>query len=243
MRRIVLLVLLVAAACDKSAFVAPAGSTITLFTTSTVLGVNGEALITALVLESGQFGDTPTTPGQPTTPSGTRGGTPVNDGTLVAFSTTLGFIEPEARTTNGLALARLLGDGRSGTATVTAVSGAATKTLEIKIGSAGATRTVVTANPPVLPFGGGTTFITARVEDAGGNGLMGVPVNFSSSTGFFSLTAAITDERGLATTTFTTTSTATVTAATGSAAGQSGSVTVSVSTSGSGLVLRQGGGT
>src|SRR5690606_32374262 len=97
----------------------------------------GAADITAFVLEGAQGVGTPDEPGEIV--AGT--GTPVHDGTEVFFTTTIGRIEPElARTTGGRATARLVSDGRSGTATVTAVSGPASSTLEIDIGAAVATR-------------------------------------------------------------------------------------------------------
>ena len=54
-------------------------------------------------------------------------GTPVQNGTLVTFTTTLGRLDPtSAETTNGQATAKLVADGLSGTATVSAFSGGAT---------------------------------------------------------------------------------------------------------------------
>ena len=221
-------------ACIDAAKLAPAGSAITLFATATVLPVNGEADITALVIKGGQAPPATDPPGQNapnTTP--TPSGIPVNDGTIVGFSTTLGRVEPfEARTTNGAATVRLIGDGRSGTATVTAFSGSTLKTLEIKIGAAGVTRVVLAANPQLLPAGGGTTTITARAEDAQGNGLLGVPVNFASSTGFLESTSVLTNDRGVATTTLTTGTAASVVASVGSATGQTATINITVTPGG-----------
>ena len=83
---------------------APTGSTVTLFTNTTILPVNGTAEITATVLEAA--------------------GTFVQNGTVVTFTTTLGTLDPaEARTKNGKATVRLLAGTRSGRATVRAFSG------------------------------------------------------------------------------------------------------------------------
>jgi len=54
-------------------------------------------------------------------------GTPVQNGTLVTFTTTLGHLDPtSAETTNGQATVKLIADGLSGSATVSAFSGGAT---------------------------------------------------------------------------------------------------------------------
>jgi hypothetical protein len=50
-------------------------------------------------------------------------GTPVSDGTVVQFFTTLGRIDREGRTRDGMARVNLVSDSRSGEAVVTAVSG------------------------------------------------------------------------------------------------------------------------
>jgi hypothetical protein len=217
-------------ACEGLVRLAPAGATITLLAGASVLPVNGEAEITALVYRGAQA-TTPSAPNAPA-PAPSASSIPVNDRTVIVFSTTIGRVEPaEAETTNGRAVVRLIGDGRSGTATITAVSGPASKTLDVKIGAAGVTRVVLSANPQVLPFGGGSTTITARVEDAQGNGLLGVPVNFSSNQGFLDATVVLSDAGGRATTTLTTSVAAAVTAAVGSGTGQSANLNVTVSPS------------
>jgi hypothetical protein len=203
------------ASCHRVPLVAPSGSALTLIASTNVLPVNGAADITAVIIEGAQGAGTGTTPGQ----IEPGFGTPVHDGTQVVFATTLGRIEPgEAKTTGGRATVRLVGDGRSGTAVVTAFSGSATNTVEVDIGAAGATRVAVTANPQSLPPAGGLSMISARVEDMQGNGLLGVPVSFSTSRGTLSQTTVLTSEFGVATTTLTTLAEATVTASTGGAA-------------------------
>jgi hypothetical protein len=201
--------------CDKMPLLAPSGSAITLVSTSNVLAVNGQADIIATVIEGGTA--TPSTPnGQPTVSAGT--GTPVHNGTQVKFSTTLGRIEPaQASTQDGSVTVKLVGDGRSGTATITAISGAAKSTLDVKIGAAGAARIAVTASPQALPFTGGTSTITARVEDLQGNGLDGVPVSFSTTAGSLASTLIISGNGGLAATNLNTSAAATVTASAGGA--------------------------
>ena len=90
-------------ACDKVDLTAPTDSSITLTTSQTVLPVTGKAEITATVTESA--------------------GTPVQNGTMVYFTSTVGVIDPrEARTENGRARVTFAGNGTSGTATPTAES-------------------------------------------------------------------------------------------------------------------------
>jgi adhesin/invasin len=215
-----------AMACDKSPLVAPSGTAITLISSTNVLQTNGSADITAILIEgaqgaAAQNGNSATTAG---------GGTAVHNGTLVSFSTTLGRVEPaQARTTDGRVVVKLVGDGRSGTATVTAYSGAATKTLAVAVGSAGAARVVVTATPQSLPATGGTATISAQVQEQQGNGLAGVTVSFSTTAGTLGLGSALTNSSGAASTTLTTGAAATVTAsAAGATATLSGTVQITI---------------
>ncbi len=66
----------------------------------------GVSVITAIVLEPAAFG------------------TPVPDGTVVQFFTTLGRIDEQVKTKNGVARANLVADSRSGEAEITVMSGA-----------------------------------------------------------------------------------------------------------------------
>jgi hypothetical protein len=215
-----------AASCHKVPLVAPSGSALTLIASPSTVSVNGSAEIVAVVIEGAQGVGTETEPGAIVAGVGT----PVHDGTLVVFTTSLGRIEPsEAETVDGRAVVRLVADGRSGTATITAFSGGATNTLDVDIGAAAATRIAVTANPQSLPPSGGTSDISARVEDQQGNAVSGIPVSFSTSSGTLSSTTVPTNELGFALTKLTTTTEATVTATTGgSATSLSGTVTVTV---------------
>jgi hypothetical protein len=216
-----------AVGCDKVPLLAPTGSVISLFATATTVPVNGETEIIANVIENGVAATPPTTPGTgngngtpgTTTPGTTTttnagAGTPVQNGTLVSFTTTIGRIEPsEARTTNGQVRVKFIAAGQSGTATITAFSGGASGRLEnLRVGAAGAERVLVTASPQTLAPSGGTTTIVARVEDASGSGLPGLPVTFSTDAGTFSSSSALTDSSGNATTTLSTTRAAKVTA-------------------------------
>jgi hypothetical protein len=120
--------------CIKTPLLAPSGSAIT-FTAPAEAFATDTVTITVDVREAGsgtvgQDGQTKPTVG---------GGTPVHNGTLVTFSTTMGTLSPaEARTVGGKATIELIGDGNVGKATITASSGPATKTHEITFKDPGA---------------------------------------------------------------------------------------------------------
>jgi hypothetical protein len=193
------------AACDKVPLTAPTGSTVTLFSNTTIVPVNGAAEITATVVESG--------------------GTLVQNGTLVTFTTTIGNLDPgEARTRDGKVTVRLMAGSRSGRAVVRAFSGGVTSgDLTVDIGGAAAGRISLTANPSNVSASGGTSTLLAIVFDVDGNRLPGVPVSFTADAGTFASTVAVTNGAGEATTTITTNRETTVTASAGGASGGSGS--------------------
>ena len=223
-------------ACDKVPLLAPSGSVISLFAAANTVPLNGDVEIVANVIENGTTQTPATTPGTGTPGTGTAGtgttsttsagaGTPVQNGTLVSFTTTIGHIEPsDARTNNGQVRVRFFSGTVSGTATITAFSGGASGKLEnLKVGSAAVERVIVSANPQALPPGGGTSTISARVEDVSGTGLSGVPVTFTTDNGTLNPSTATTDSSGVATTSLNAPRTAKVTA---SVAGKTADVTV-----------------
>lgn len=221
-------------ACDKVPLLAPTGSVITLFATGDTVPVNGEIEIVATVIENGAASappSTPSTPGTPTTPTPptttTRAGagTPVQNGTLVSFTTTIGRIEPrEARTHNGEVRVRFIAGGQSGLAKITAFSGGAVGTIEnLRVGSAAAERVVLTATPQTLGPAGGTSQISARVENTSGGPVPGIPVSFITDNGTLSASSAVTDDSGTATVLLTTSREAKVTA---NVAGKTAEITV-----------------
>ena len=229
-------VTLFSASCDKVPLLATTGSVITLFGTATTVPSNGSMEIVATVIEQGSTSAAPTppangTPGTPTTPTSTSSpgaGTPVHNGTVVTFTTTIGRIEPaEARTNNGQVRVTFFANGQSGTATITAFSGGASGKLEnLKVGSAGADHVLLTASPQAIPCSGGPSTISARVEDVSGVGLPAVPVTFTTTRGQLNPTTATTDASGTAQSTLTTSQEATVTA---NAAGKTATATVTLS--------------
>lgn len=192
------------AACDKVPLLAPTGSVITLLPVTTSVSLNSEVTIIATVIENGQA---PGASGSGVT-SGSRtgAGTPVQNGTLITFTTTIGRIEPsEARTHNGQVSVKLITSGASGTARITAYSGGASSFTDLKIGTAAAGRVLVTATPQALGANGGSVQVTASVTDEGGNPISGVPVSFATDKGSLSPSTATTDSSGNATVTLTTT--------------------------------------
>jgi hypothetical protein len=198
-------------ACHKVPLTAPSGAAITLVGAASV-AANGQMDITAVVMEGALSSSSSTSA---STTAG--GGTPVHDGTVVTFTTTLGRFETaDVQTKDGKATARFVTDGRSGIASIIAFSGATkSEALSVNIGAAAATQLTVTASPQTLPGTGGTSTIAAKVEDLQGNGLSGIPVSFTTDKGNLSATSAISSDQGIAQTTLTTTEAATVTALTG----------------------------
>jgi PKD repeat protein len=219
-----------AGACDKVPLTAPTGSTITVYSSTSYVPVNGTAEITATVIE--------------------QAGTAVQNGTTISFTTSLGVVDPlEARTRDGKVTVRFVAGTQSGTARITAFSGAATSggssggssgsggtstggtgsaSVEIKIGGAAATRLVLSATPGTVPSTGGAVQLLATVLDADGNRIPGVPVSFTTTAGTLSSASVNTDGNGEARTVLTTSRRATVTATAGTVTPQS--LTIEIAT-------------
>ena len=171
-----LLAALVAASCDKVPLFAPTESTITLTASRLALGANATAELAATVIE--------------------QSGTPVQNGTVVTFTTTLGTIEPrEAPTNGGTATAILRAGTQPGTATVSAFSGS-TRADDITIEIAVTQTVILSVTPGTLPPTGGTVQLIAVVHDANGNPLQGIPVVFTTNAGVLSNATAVTDGNG-----------------------------------------------
>jgi len=139
------------------------GVTLSVFANPPFIVANGGvSVISALVIE----------------PAGTL----VPDGTVVLFFSTLGRIEPQGQTKDGVARVNLVADSRSGTAQVTAVAGDQTATVEggVVIGSANPETVLVSANPARITQPREAA-ITANVFDVNGNPISGIPVIFSVS--------------------------------------------------------------
>jgi hypothetical protein len=211
-----LLAALVTVGCDKVPLTAPLNSTVTLTAPTRMLPTGGSTELSALVFE--------------------EGGTPVQNGTTVRFSTNLGRVEPaETQTRNGVATTTFFAGDVSGAAEVKAVSGGtgngatganstATNAVTILVGTAAVDAVSVRASPGSVPATGGTVTITATVTSIGGTSgttavsggpIGGVPVTFSTTAGTLSGTRETTDGNGEASVRLTTDANATVTATAG----------------------------
>ena len=211
---------LVTASCEQVPLLAPSESTITISASTSTLPIAGSTQITAFVSESS--------------------GTPVHNGTLVRFTSTLGRVEPpEVETHGGSATTTFIAGNASGIAEIRATSGGATggdgatptNAVLIRIGAAAANSVVLTASPSRVPATGGTITLIGSALDASGNRLTGVPVTFSSDAGTLSATVAVTDSNGEARVALTTNREARVTAFAGDKTSAVFTVAVSTATS------------
>jgi hypothetical protein len=176
--------------CDKAQLLAPTKSTIRLSAPTSVLPSNGTTPLTATVVE--------------------QAGTPVQNGTTVRFTTSLGTVDPvEVQTTNGLAITTFFAGPNSGIAKIRATSGAATaegdiNLVEITIGAAAIGTISMRANPSSVGPNGGTVELIASVVSTTGQPLEGVLVTFGATNGSLGSTTAVTNSNGEARTTLTT---------------------------------------
>jgi hypothetical protein len=205
------------AACDKVPLLAPTGTVISLIpVTTSGVSLNSEVTIIATVIENGTASAGAGSGSGTVTTSRAGAGTPVQNGTLISFTTTIGHIEPsEARTHNGQVSVKLITGGASGKATITAFSGGASASTTLNVGTFAVNNVLVTTIPTSLPAAGGSVQVVASVHDDGDNPLSGVPVTFVTDNGSVSPSTATTDASGNATTTLTTSATAKVTAVVG----------------------------
>jgi hypothetical protein len=156
--------------CTGSVVGAPPGSEITVVANPPFIVANGGvSVITAIVLEDAA-----------SIPDGREAfGTPVPDGTVVQFLTSLGRIDEQAKTKNGVARANLVSDGRSGDAKITVLSGSTSNVdITVGIGSALPAKVVLVADPASIRRGQ-TSYLTANVFDVDGNPVANVPIVFS----------------------------------------------------------------
>ena len=152
------LLVMTTATCGEAPMVAAPGSTLTVIANPPFIVANGGvSVISALVIDPA--------------------GTPAANGTVVQFFSTLGNIEAQGQTKDGVARVNLVADARSGTATVTGATGDQSETVEIVIGSARPVLLTLTAEPlrvkPNRPV-----YLTANVFDEDGNPIANIPVIF-----------------------------------------------------------------
>ena len=201
--------LVAVASCDSVPLTSPTGSTISISIDRSVLPLNGQAVVRAIVTESS--------------------GTPVHNGTVVTFQPSIGVVDPpSAETLNGVAVSTFLAGSVSGTGVIHAFSGGArtgsgnssSGGAEVRVGSAAVGGMALSASPSSVSQSGGTVTISALVMDASNNPLPGVSVLFTASTGTLNSTTALSDANGVARVQLTTSQTATVTAIAGSGKGE-----------------------
>jgi hypothetical protein len=192
-----LLAALAASACDKVPLLAPTNTTIRLVSSVGVLPLSGSTDITAVVIESA--------------------GTPVQNGTVVTFTSSLGNVEPrEARTQNGQVTVRFTAGPQSGTATISAFSGGnKSDNLEIRVGAAAAGAVTLRVETAGGPSTSGAVALVATVLDTGGNALRGVPVNFVTDAGQLAQSTVFSNDAGEARNEIVTSTVAKVTARVG----------------------------
>jgi len=164
--RLLLIALMLALpACDKATPTAPAGTVLTLSINPTDISLSGSATVTVTARK--------------------ENGTPVNPGTQIRLSASLGLLDAEVLETDdaGVAVTALRGDGRIGTSEVIARSGAAESNMvTVQIGRL-ASNVSLQADPPNVDETGGTITLRAVVRDDQGQPLPEVPVNFQSDVG------------------------------------------------------------
>ncbi len=207
----------VAASCDKVPLTSPTGSTISLSIDKSILPVNGQAKVIAVVTESA--------------------GTAVQNGTTVSFQSTMGRVEPaEAQTVNGRAEVTYVAPSVSGTVTINAFSGSASTSgsgnssaggIQVRVGSAAVGAISVNVAPATVPQSGGIVTVSALVLDTANNPLPSVGVLFTTDQGTLGNTNVFTDANGNATTTLNTNRITKVAATVGA---QKGEFTVNVVT-------------
>jgi hypothetical protein len=151
--------------CGQALLIAPTGSTLQMFVNPEFIAANGDtAVVSVLVIE----------------PAGTQ----VPDGTVIQFFTNLGKIQEQAKTNDGVARVNLISDARSGTATVSAISGSdATKAAHgtVVIGGPRVSQVRTQAIDPTIDLKQGKSIasIRATVLDKDGNPLPGIIVRFT----------------------------------------------------------------
>lgn len=175
-------------ACDSANPVAPPGTVITLSVSPTTIGLNDTATITV---------------------TGFRpDGNPLNPGTQVTLSTSLGVITPTTVTigSTGIGTATLSGDGRTGTATITATTPGSDSmaTVDVQIGQTAESKPTltITVTPSTLGLNEtATVSVLARQADGspfGGGG----QVFLETTLGRLDSELLVTDSDGRAETTF-----------------------------------------
>ncbi len=128
-------------------------------------------------------------------------GEPVEDGTKVDFTTTLGSITPSSLTQDGTAIAILKAGTNAGIATINAKVKNVSKELSVTFETSGIVTIDITSEPSsILADGKSKSIIKAFVKDPNGNPVKdGTSVDFLIATGLGSVTSPHTTKNGIAT--------------------------------------------
>lgn len=156
------------------------GSSLTLSASPTQIGRSGSATLTALALRDN--------------------GQPAAVGTQISFATNLGTVSPVTVLTDagGRATSTLRGDGRTGTATVSAQGAGATAQITVLIETG--ISLLLTAAPPAIPLEG-STMLTVQAREANGDPAVGVTVRLTTTLGSLANPQPVTTNVGIAETT------------------------------------------
>jgi PKD repeat protein len=198
---VVLVLILVLGFCKAAVLTAPDNTTLVITVNPPVIPLGGQAVVKVVAFKAS--------------------GTPVPDGTVIFFSCDIGTIESRKETLSGVAEALFRSnDNRSGVATITVTSGNAegpTDPVTITIGASGLSSLSLTADPPVLPVGGGASTLRVTAYDENFNPLANIPVTLSTNAGQLNSSGNVitTNANGVAQDLLTTTVTANVTALSG----------------------------
>jgi hypothetical protein len=202
------------ASCSTVPLLAPTQSVITLIPEANSVSLNSQVSIIATVILNG-VASSGSGSGVSTGRPGS--GNPVQNGTQVSFTTTLGQIQPStASTHDGQVQVTFITGSTSGTATITAYSGGTSAQTTLQVGTAAVKTIILSAAPNTLPAAGGASQVVANVVDSSGGSIGGVPVTFTTDHGTVTPVTASTDGNGNATTVLSTTATAKVSATAGS---------------------------
>lgn len=174
--------------CSKATPVAPSGATLAISANPARIDTSGSSMITV-------FGQK-------------ANGSVLDPGTVIRFSTDKGTIDATATIKDGQASAVLRGDGTTGTATVTATTGASvTAMTKVVIGPARVPTTItLQATPPSIDNTKNTNItLLAIVRDDQGQPLPGAQVDFQTDLGTLASGGGLvrTDASGQATDTLT----------------------------------------
>lgn len=166
--RILLLLLAIASllswSCDSGSPIAPPGTILTISVSPARIPIDGTAQVRVVARKPN--------------------GTPVNPGTLVLFSATIGSIPPSVPVdANGEAMTLLTGTGEFGTSTVTASVGSGESvTAEVQVGLPAGSISLQ-ASPTSVSEQGGRVSLLALIRDDQGQPLTNALVNFRSQIG------------------------------------------------------------